>query len=258
MNVAPIVGLLGAFACISLAVDDINGLIEPSSLVLVVGGTFMVILFRCSLKELLAGLSAAGRVFLFKVEPPERLIDSLVELATIVRKDGLIALERITTENRFLASGIRPLVDGADSTFIKSVLEREMRMATTRHKAGSSIFTAAGEISPAMGMIGTLIGLVNLLSNLSDPSGIGSAMAIALLTTLYGAILANVVFIPMAMKLEGYAEMDQLNNQLISEGILLIKSNTNPLVIHDVLKVYLSPKKEKAEDVNEQDELELG
>ena len=258
MNLAPIFGLLGAFACISLAVDDINSLIEPSSLVLVIGETFMVVLFRCSLREMFEGLSTAGRVFIFKTESPEILIETLVELATIARKDGLIALERVALENRFLAAGISPLVDGADSVFIKSVLEREMRMSTVRHKAGSSIFNAAGEIAPAMGMIGTLIGLVNLLSNLSDPSGIGSAMAIALLTTLYGAILANVVFIPIAMKLEGYAEADQLNNQLISEGILLIKSNTNPLVIHDVLKVYLSPKKQVGEGMDEQDELELG
>lgn len=254
MNIAPLVGLLGAFAFISLAVDDINGLIEPSSLGLVVGGTFMVVLFRSTLDELFAGFSAAARVFMYKAEEPEVLIDTIVELATVVRKDGMMALERLSIENQFLAAGMRPLVDGADSAFIKSTLERELNMIAKRHQAGSSIFNAAGEISPAMGMIGTLIGLVNLLSNLSDPSGIGSAMAIALLTTLYGAILANVVFIPMAMKLEGYASKEELNNQLISEGILLIKASANPRVIEDVLNVYLTPKKKNAEPTGKDEE----
>jgi chemotaxis protein MotA len=254
MNIAPIVGLLGAFAFISLAVDDINGLIEPSSIGLVVGGTFMVVLFRSTLDELFAGFSAAARVFIHKAEELEVLIDTIVGLAIVVRKDGMMALERISIENHFLAAGLRPLVDGADSVFIKSSLEREMNMVAKRHQAGSSIFNAAGEISPAMGMIGTLIGLVNLLSNLSDPAGIGSAMAVALLTTLYGAILANVVFIPMAMKLEGYAIKEELNNQLISEGILLIKANANPRVIEDVLNVYLSPKKKNAEPTGKDEE----
>lgn len=258
MSLAPLIGLIGAFAFISLAVDDINGLIEPSSLGLVVGGTFMVILFRSTLEEVLSGISAAKKVFIYKVELPEALIDDIVELATIARKDGVIALEQADIENQFLLQGIRQLVDGADSAFIRSVLAREMDMISDRNKAASSIFTAAGEIAPAMGMIGTLIGLVNLLSNLSDPSGIGSAMAIALLTTLYGAILANVVFIPMAMKLDGYAMKEKLNNQLISEGILLIRANANPLSIGDLLKVYLAPKKQKGDEANEQNEIELG
>lgn len=258
MNLASIVGLIGAFAFISLGVDDLNGLIEASSVGLVVGGTTMVVLFRTTLEEATAALSAAGKVFIHKADEPQDLIDELIEIATVARKDGWRALERMELGNPFLAKGVRALVDGESTSFLRSMMEREMTMITKRHESGTTIFTAAGEIAPAMGMIGTLIGLVNLLSNLTDPSGIGAAMAIALLTTLYGAILANVVFIPMAMKLDSYARKEEINNDLIFEGILLVKANTNPRVLQDLLEVYLTPKKKGAQEDELEAELEAG
>jgi len=132
-------------------------------------------------------------------------------------------------------------------------------MTSKRHEAGRGTLQAAGDIAPSMGMIGTLIGLVNLLQNMaSDPEGIGPAMALALLTTLYGSLLANIFFIPMAMKLDSYARKEEINNELISEGILLVKANTNPRVLQDLLEVYLAPKKKGAQEDELEAELEAG
>jgi chemotaxis protein MotA len=169
-----------------------------------------------------------------------------VELAGIARKDGMIALESEEIPNRFLAKGISSLVDGNEASFIRSSLERDMYMTARRHEAGRGTLQAAGDIAPSMGMIGTLIGLVNLLQNMaSNPEGIGPAMALALLTTLYGSLLANIVFIPIAMKLENHAKNEEMNSQLIIEGVLFIQGGGNPRLLGDLLSAFLNPKKNK-------------
>ncbi len=249
INFSPLLGIIGAFACISLAVDDIRGLIEPSSLVLVVGGTFMVILFRSSLEGMMLGMSAVGRALFHRPKEMDYLIDIICDLSTVVRADGVIALDGTSFGIRFLDAGLQSVADGNDRATITSTLEREQRMATRRHNEGIGIFTDAGDIAPAMGMIGTLIGLVNLLSNLSDPSSIGPAMAVALLTTLYGAILANVIFIPLAMKLESHSVAEELNNSLLIEGLLLLRNASHPVKVRATLSAYLS-----STDASETDE----
>jgi chemotaxis protein MotA len=183
-----------------------------------------------------------GKTFKNKLDAPEALIEQIVELATIARKDGMIALEGQEIANPFMSKAVAMLVDGTDGGIIKSSLERDKDMTKLRHDMGAKIFSAWGEIAPAMGMIGTLIGLVQMLGNMSDPKAIGPAMAVALLTTMYGAILANVICLPIAMKLENQAVLEETNNELIIEGILFIQDGGNPRVLSDFLGAFLSPK----------------
>ena len=234
MDIATIVGLLGAFGMIIMAIDDLAAFIDTSSLLIVVGGSIMVVMLRSSLGEFLGAVAVLAKTFKNKLEPPETLIEQIVELATIARKDGIA--------NPFLAKAVAMLVDGADGSIIKGSLEREKDMTKMRHDMGAKIFSAWGEIAPAMGMIGTLIGLVQMLGNMSDPKAIGPAMAVALLTTMYGAILANVFCLPIAMKLENQADIEESNNELIIEGILFIQDGGNPRVLSDFLAAFLSPK----------------
>lgn len=242
MDIASIIGLLGTVFFISLAVEDPGALIDTSSLYLVVGATFTIVLFRSKLSDAVSLGAVIGKVFINKTEEPEVLIDQLIELATVARKDGMVALERIEISNRFLQKGVSALVDGTKPEIIQDALEREKDLTSSRHESGSDMLSAGAELAPGMGMIGTLIGLVNLLANLDDPSSIGPSMAIALLTTLYGSVLANVFCIPMGMKLEGYAMREGKNNELIIEGIMFMKSGKNPRLLEDHLSAFMVPK----------------
>ena len=242
MDIATIVGLLGAFGLIVSAIDDLGAFIDTPSMLIVVGGSIMVVMLRSSLGEFLGAVSVLGKTFKNKLDDQGKLIEQIVELATIARKDGMIALEGQEIANPFLAKAISMLVDGTDASVIKGSLEREKNATKMRHDQGAKIFSAWGEIAPAMGMIGTLIGLVQMLGNMSDPKAIGPAMAVALLTTMYGAILANVFCLPIAMKLGNQADIEEASNEMIIEGILFIQDGGNPRVLGDVLAAFLSPK----------------
>ena len=242
MDIATIVGLLGAFGLIVSAIDDIGAFIDTPSMLIVVGGSIMVVMLRSSLGEFLGAVSVLGKTFKNKLDDQGKLIEQIVELATIARKDGMIALEGQEIANPFLAKAVSMLVDGTDASVIKGSLEREKNATKMRHDQGAKIFSSWGEIAPAMGMIGTLIGLVQMLGNMSDPKAIGPAMAVALLTTMYGAILANVFCLPIAMKLGNQADIEEASNEMIIEGILFIQDGGNPRVLGDVLAAFLSPK----------------
>lgn len=242
MDIATIVGLLGAFGFIVMAIDDFAAFVDTPSLLIVVAGSIMVVMFRSSLSEFLGAVGVLGKTFKNKLDAPEALIEQIVELATIARKDGMIALEGQEIANPFMSKAVAMLVDGTDGGVIKNSLEREKDMTKLRHDMGAKIFSAWGEIAPAMGMIGTLIGLVQMLGNMSDPKAIGPAMAVALLTTMYGAILANVFCLPISMKLQNQAVLEETNNELIIEGILFIQEGGNPRVLSDYLGAFLSPK----------------
>jgi chemotaxis protein MotA len=219
--------------------------IDMPSVYIVLAGSIMVVLLRSSLGEFIGAIKVLGKTFKNKLDKPETLIQRLVELADIARKDGMIALEGQDIPNPFLAKGIGMLVDGTDPDLIKKSLSKEVQAMRTRHRMGADIFASWGEVAPAMGMIGTLVGLVLMLGNMGDPKSIGPAMAVALLTTLYGAILANVLCLPMAQKLRNQSDLETANCELIIEGVLFIQGGGNPRILADLLASFLSPKAQR-------------
>lgn len=247
MDIASIVGLGGAAILIIMAMGDPDAFIDVPSVLIVIGGSIGATLYRSTLPEFLGFTKVMGKCFGGYPDQPDTLIVQLAELGTIARKDGMIALEGQEINNKFLAKAVSMLVDGTDGKLIRTSLERENDQMKSRHSAGAGFFEAWAEIAPAMGMIGTLVGLVLMLGNMSDPKSIGPAMAVALLTTLYGAILANVVLIPCAMKLKTKSSMEALNNELIIEGVMFINDGGNPRIMADILGSFLDSKqREKA------------
>ena len=250
MDFASILGLLifgiGAYLGISDNPDWTAAFININSINIVVVGSFGIILYRSTLTEFFLMFRVVGKMFRHKIDKPEDLIDQLVELAGIARKDGMIALQNAEINNRLLSKGINALVDGTDPMIIRTSLERDMYITAKRHESARGTLKFAGDVSPAMGMIGTLIGLINLLGKMNeDPESIGPSMSIALLTTLYGAVLANALFLPAAEKLENFAHQEMRNSELIIEGIMFIQTGGNPRLLADLLSSYLSPKSVK-------------
>ncbi len=244
MDILSVVGIavfcLGMFLAVGMEADQ---LLHGRSFNIVIVGSLGVVMLRSTLAEFLNLFPTVLKVFRHKVDKPTDLIDQMVELATIARKDGMIALENQEISNRMLAKGVRALVDGNDAGFVRSSLERDTLITSQRHESARSILQSWGDTAPAMGMIGTLIGLVLLLAKLEeDPAGIGAGMSTALITTLYGAILANGALIPMAQKLENHAKREALNNELIVEGVVFIQKGGNPRLLADLLSSFLAPK----------------
>ena len=179
---------------------------------------------------------------MFKIEAPDELIQKIVEMADAARKGGFLALEEAEIENEFMQKGVDMLVDGHDIDVVRATMSKDISMTTERHEFGATIYKGMGDVAPAMGMIGTLIGLVAMLGNMSDPKSIGPSMSIALLTTLYGAVLANVICIPISQKLVNQSELEAANAELIIEGALFIQSGGNPRVLTDYLASFVPPK----------------
>jgi len=242
MDIATIIGFAATFGLIVMAMGNPGPFIDMPSVYIVVLGTMTAVLARSSIPEFIGSIGVVMKTVKFKIDPPEVLIERLVELGTIARKDGMIALEGQEIPNPFLAKGVRMLVDGTDPSMIKGTLEREMQMIQQRNTDGMTFIASAQDIAPAMGMIGTLIGLVQMLGNMSDPKSIGPAMAVALLTTLYGAVIANVMCIPLNQKLAKLDLAESLNHQLIIEGVMFIQSGGNPRMLPDLLMPFVSPK----------------
>jgi chemotaxis protein MotA len=242
MDFLTIIGFVGAFGLIIMAMGDPTPFIDIPSVQIVIGGTFAAVLARSSVPELIGTISAVMKTVKYKIDKPEDLIEELVNLGTIARKDGMIALEGQDINNPFMAKGIRMLVDGMEGATIKSSLEREMGMIKKRNAESINVIGSVQEIAPAMGMVGTLVGLVIMLGNMSDPKSIGPAMAIALLTTMYGAIIANVICVPLSQKLVKHDAADGLNYELIIEGVMFIQSGGNPRMLTDLLLSFVNPK----------------
>ena len=186
------------------------------------------------------------KAFMYKSLNPEDIIAETVELADAARKGGLLSLEDKTVSSDFMQRGIQLLVDGHDPEVVKTLLKKEAKLTSDRHEFGASVFSAVGDVGPSMGMIGTLVGLVQMLSNMSDPKSIGPAMAVALLTTLYGAMLATMIALPMADKLNVRKDEEALNASLVIDGLLAIQAGQNPRVIEQMLRNYLPEKKRAA------------
>lgn len=251
MDLATLVGIIGALGLIIASMvmsGDLIIFVNAPSLLIVVGGTLFAAMAKFSLGQFFSATKVAAKSFVFKLEDPAELIDEIVELADAARKGGLLSLEGKEVSSDFLQKGIQLLVDGHDPEVVKAMMSKDRYLAEERHSRGASIFAAMGDVAPAMGMIGTLIGLVAMLSNMEDPKSIGPAMAIALLTTLYGSLLANVVFLPIADKLRLRAEEEVLVKSLVIDALLAIQSGQNPRVIDSMLRTYLPGKKRDVTD----------
>ncbi len=251
MDIATLIGFLGGFGIIIGAIatgGDVMLFVNTPSILIVVGGTFMVTLMRIPLADFLRSFGVALKAFLNKREDPAGLIEEAVRLADVARKNGLLALEGETIENEFLQRGVSLCVDGHDPALVKKMLGEDINQAIQRHDVGQDMWKSVGDMAPAMGMIGTLVGLVQMLSNMSDPASIGPAMAVALLTTLYGAVIANAFAIPLSDKLGSISNYERLNKSLILETIAGIQEGMNPKVLQTLLNSYLLEKKRPAEE----------
>ncbi|MBT1443250.1 flagellar motor protein PomA [Shewanella sp. JM162201] len=248
MDLATLIGILGSFAFIIMAMvmgGSLGIFIDVPSVLIVFGGSMFVVMMKFNLKQFFGAAKIAVKAFMFKIDKPEELIEQSVAMADAARKGGFLALEEAQISNSFMQKAVDMLVDGHDGDVVREALEKDISLTEERHRTGIRIFRAIGDVGPAMGMIGTLIGLVAMLSNMDDPKSIGPAMAVALLTTLYGAILANMVAIPMADKLELRMGEEMLNRNLIMDAVLAIQDGQNPRVIEGFLKNYLSEKSRK-------------
>ncbi|MBF0384183.1 MAG: MotA/TolQ/ExbB proton channel family protein, partial [Magnetococcales bacterium] len=217
MDIATVIGVVLGFALIFMAMlmgGTIAMFVNVPSLLIVVGGTIAAMFIKHRMDEVFASIGILMKSINVSKADPESTISTLVDMANIARKDGILALEKVKSENAFLQGAINHCVDGADPEFLESVLSKDLEYLATRHKRGSDIWDGVGETAPAFGMIGTLVGLVQMLAAMEDPSSIGPAMAVALLTTLYGSIIANVVAIPIAVKLSAYSQDEQIERQI--------------------------------------------
>ncbi len=249
MDLATLLGMLGAMGIVVAAIftgGSAGTFVNVPSILIVVGGTLMVVMIKFSIGQFLGAFKVAGRAFSHKATDPEKLIAEIVQLANIGRKEGLLALEKAEVSENFLKEGIRMLIDGNSQEVVEAVMNKDMAQTIDRHSWGEKVFRATGDVAPAMGMIGTLIGLVQMLSNMSDPKAIGPAMAVALLTTLYGAALANMVALPIADKLNLRKSNEKMIHAMCIDGVLAIQSGQNPRIIESMLKAYLDPAQRNA------------
>ena len=249
MDLATLIGLIGGFAFVIMAMvlgGSIGMFVDVTSILIVVGGSAFVVLMKFTMGQFFGATKIAGKAFMFKADEPEDLIAKIVEMADAARKGGFLALEEMEINNSFMQKGIDLLVDGHDADVVRAALQKDIALTDERHTQGTGVFRAFGDVAPAMGMIGTLVGLVAMLSNMDDPKAIGPAMAVALLTTLYGAFLANVICLPIAAKLSNRLNEEKLNQSLILDGIVGIADGQNPRVIEGILKNYLAASKRGA------------
>jgi chemotaxis protein MotA len=246
VDIATLIGTIAGLALIMLAIvlgGSPEAYLDPVSIVIVIGGALAATFTAFPLRNLLSLPKIVLKTIFVQSASPTSLITELVSYAEVARRDGILSLENHTEEmsDDFIVQGIRMAVDGTDPELIKQIMETELDNVMERHRQGKGILDAMGRYCPAFGMIGTLVGLVAMLANMDDPSKIGAGMAAALLTTLYGAVLANVLFLPLADKLAVYDAKETLLKSIILEGVMSIQSGDNPRVVEQKLKTYLAP-----------------
>ncbi|MBE5944821.1 MAG: motility protein A [Lachnospiraceae bacterium] len=255
MDIASIIGFIGALALMVFGMVNGKGFgvitdtfLDPASALITFGGSFGAILAMNPMKDFIAGLKSFTLVFKVPKANETETIKSIIELSNLARREGLLALEESTNnlEDDFMKKGVMLIVDGTDPELVRSILEAELINVDARHQENIGFWKNLGAMGPAWGMIGTLIGLINMLKDLSDPDSIGPNMAVALITTLYGSVLANWICTPVANKLTKQNDMEIKLKEVMIEGILSIQAGENPRVIEEKLKSFLAPKDRKA------------
>lgn len=252
MDLATILGMLAGAGFIAAAIfmgGSFSQFVDPPSIMIVVGGGIAATLIRFPLAGVVTAFSTGGKVaFTHKKVDPRELIEQIAEMGDIVRKNGPLGLENVEVEEPNLKKGAQYIADGYDAAFIRETMELERDQYITRLSEGQRVFKSLGDAAPAFGMIGTLVGLVQMLANMSDPSAIGPAMAVALLTTMYGAVLANLVCLPISDKLSAKLSTEDINQTLVIDGIMSIRDGKSPALIKEMLTAYLPEKQRESLD----------
>jgi len=246
MDIATVIGLVSGIGLVAISIlmgGDAWIFWNARSLVLVAGGTLASTLLHYPLSDVLGVFASVKNAFVQRSIKLEELIERLVEFSAIARKEGVLALDPHAKRSGdpFLEKAVQMAVDGTDAELMRDLLTTELAFMEERHSVGQSILMAMGTYAPAFGMIGTLIGLVQMLTTMDDPSLIGGGMAVAILTTLYGALMAYVVFLPAAGKLKVRTANELLAREIIVEGILAIQAGDNPRVVEQKLKSFVAP-----------------
>ncbi|NCC24546.1 MAG: motility protein A [Deltaproteobacteria bacterium] len=248
MDLATVFGILLAFGLVLAGIgSNILMFVDLPSMLIVLGGTIGATLVNYPLGHVLGVIGVLKKTILSKLDQPSTIIAQFMDYANRARREGILSLEPLLKEVKddYLRKGLQLTVDGLEPQTIQEILETEINYLEGRHETGAEIVSAMGGYAPAMGMIGTVIGLVMMLQTMDDPASIGPSMAVALITTFYGAILANLVFNPLAGKLKARSKEEILIRGMILEGILAISKGENPRIIEEKLNSYLPPKVRK-------------
>jgi len=247
VDYATLIGTMGAFVVIGLAMylgGQPDSFIDIPAMLIVLCGSFLVTTISFSWDEVLQAQGLMLRASVYHVEELDEAARQAVRLASQARRKGILSLQKLNGQlghAPFLERAIAVVVDGAAPDDVERIMQAELRATERRHARSVGVLRRAGEVAPAMGLIGTLVGLVQMLGNLEEPSSIGPAMAVALLTTFYGAVLANMVFLPLARKLERNSERESLVNQIYAAGAVSICRKENPRRLELLLNTILPP-----------------
>lgn len=244
MDIATLLGLIVGLGLVVGAIiigGAVDVFINVPGMMIVVGGTLASIMVAFPFEEVVQAIKAAFKVFHQRKTRARDVVNIMVKVAEISRREGLLALENVQTENMVLKKSCQLIADNADTQLIHATLAIEINSMRRRHQVGQDVFKRLGSLAPAFGMMGTLIGLVQMLSRLSDPASIGPAMAVAILTTFYGSALSTLIFVPLAAKLKARTLQEQLNLEIIFEGAKSILENNNPRLVYEKLSSFLSP-----------------
>lgn len=248
MDFGTIIGIIGGFSLIIAAImqgGDFLTFYNLPGLMIVVGGTAMTTLITQKISVVLGSFKVAMNAFIDKSESPEKIVGQILKLSDIAKKDGILSLEKVKIANKHLNHGLRMVIDGIDQKEIAHNMEMGTKSLVKRHKTGQKVFKFMAGTAPAMGMIGTIIGLVQMLKNLQDPDNIGPAMSVALLTTFYGAVLAFFVFKPIAEKLEERTLNEKEILEIVLTGIGGISEGLSRRALQEKLMTFLPQKKRK-------------
>lgn len=247
MDPATLIGILlsaGLVAYSIMSGDGAGMFVNIPSILIVFGGTFGATLVCFPIANVFGVMGILKKAFMFKAKTNNEIITGMEQMAKRARKEGLLSLQTAAAEvtDEFYKTGLQLVVDGQEADTIESILATEISYIKSRHETGADVLKAAGTYAPAFGMIGTIIGLIQMLQNMDDPSSIGPAMAVALVTTFYGALLANILFLPLATKLQQRSIQEVQQKKLITEGLLSIQAGDNPRILVQKLNGFVQPK----------------
>ena len=249
MDIASIIGLIVCFALMIFGMvfgksfNAVMSFVDPPSALITFGGAFCCIMASYPMAGFVGGLKSIGLIFKNSTMNVPEIIQKIIELSNVARKEGLLSLEEAASDidDEFLKKGILLIVDGTDPELVRAIMETELVSVEGRHKEKIGFWENLGSMGPAWGMIGTLVGLVNMLYNMSDMEALGPSMAVALITTLYGSLLANWICIPISNKLTADNASEMMLKEVMIEGLLSIQAGENPRVIEEKLKSFLAP-----------------